>query len=138
MSEQTTEPSSSPLTPCEMLLGSLIESGEIHLVVKNEGVTAELRGRGELRASPQWLTIEVAGGPDHVHLRRGALARAEFSAEPGKNRSVRFLDGGGRVLLACLLPGTREGAPAYAPDRVRALERLEAAHRREAPGGGAS
>jgi hypothetical protein len=115
--------------PLEGLLASLVDCDELRLVVKNDAATAELRGRATLRTGPEWLTIEVDGGPDHVHVRRGSLASAEFSTAPGKNHSVRFFGPDGRGALACIVPGTNDGASDYSPDRRRAFEAIEAAHR---------
>lgn len=115
--------------PLEELLASLIDLEEIRLVVKNDAATAELRGPATLRTGPQWLTIEIGRGPDHVHVRRGQLVSAEFSAVPGKNLAVRFFGGDGQAIVACLLPGTNDGATDYSPKRRQAFEAIEAAHR---------
>lgn len=118
-----------PCDPLEELLASLVACEEVRLIVKNEGATAEIRGRATLRIGPQWLTIEVGGGPDHVHVRRGELASAEFATVPGKNLGVRFFGADGRAILACILPGTNDGATDYSPDRRRAFDAIETAHR---------
>lgn len=112
--------------PLEELLASLIDCEEIRLVVKNDAATAELCGHATLRTGPQWLTIEIGGGPDHVHVRRGDLVSAEFSTVPGKNLGVRFFGADGEAILACILPGTNDGATDYSPKRRQAIE---AAHR---------
>lgn len=117
------------LDPLEELLASLVACEEIRLVVKNAGATAELRGHATLRSGPQWLTIEIGGGPDHAHVRRGELVSAEFSAVPGKNLGVRFFGADGRVILACILPGTNDRATDCSPRRRQAFEAIEAAHR---------
>jgi hypothetical protein len=115
--------------PLEELLASVVAGEEIRLVVKNDGATAELRGRATLRTGPQWLTIEIGGGPDHVHVRRGDLVSAEFFALRGKNVGVRFFDADGRAILACIVPGTNDGATDYSPKRRQAFDAIETAHR---------
>lgn len=115
--------------PLEALLAELVAGEEIHLVVKNDAVTSELRGRGAFRSGEDWLTIEVGGGPDHVHVRRGQLVSAEFVVVPSKNRSVRFYAEDGRVVLTCIVPRTKDGDPNASLDRVRALEQIESSHR---------
>lgn len=130
MNEETVTPGSPQSDdPLEGLLASLVACGEIRLVVKNDAAIADLRGPATLRVGPEWLTIEVDGGPDHAHVRRGELASAEFTSVPGKNLGVRFFGVDGRTILACIVPGTNDGATDYSPDRRRRFDAIEAAHR---------
>jgi Haem utilisation ChuX/HutX len=115
--------------PLEALLAEIVDCEEVHLVVKNEAATSELRGRGALRTGDEWLTIEIGGGSDHVHVRRGQLASAEFVVTPGKNRGVRFHAEDGRVVLTCIVPRTKEDDPNRSAERLHRFERIEANHR---------
>jgi len=113
----------------EDLLGAIIACGEVHLVVKNAGATAELRGEARLSIGEEWLTIELVGTPDHLHVRRAALTGAEFLTEASKNRGVCFLAEEGQPVLTCRLPGTAEGRPGYSAERRAAFDALEASDR---------
>ena len=79
------------MNPLEALLAELVAGEEIHLVVTNDAVTSELRGRGTFRAGEDWLTIEVGGGPDHVHVRRGQLVSAEFVVGEAREIGTKIL-----------------------------------------------
>ena len=113
----------------EDLLGALIVCGEVHLVVKNAGATAELRGEARLSIGEEWLTIELVGTPDHLHVRRAALTGAGFLTEASKNHGVCFLGEEGQPVLTCRLPGTAEGRPGYSAERRAAFDAVEASHR---------
>ncbi len=97
--------------------------------MKNRGATAELRGAARVSIGEAWLTIEVIGTPHHLHLRRGAVSRAEFLIGSAKNRGVRFLADDDQAVLACYLPGTADDRPGYSPSRRAAFDRIEARHR---------
>jgi hypothetical protein len=112
----------------EELLQALVACDEVHLIVKNVGATAELRGAARLSIGESWLTIEVVGTPHHLHVRRGALSRAEFLTGGTKNCGVRFLMDEDQAVLACYLPGTAEDRPGYSSSRRAAFDRLVARH----------
>ena len=113
----------------EDLLVAILACGEVHIVVKNAGVTAELRGEARLSIGEEWLTIELVGTPDHLHVLRAALTGAEFLTEASKNRGVCVLGEEGHPVLTCRLPGTAEGRPGYSAERRAAFDALEASHR---------
>jgi hypothetical protein len=113
----------------EELLQAMVALEEVHLVVKNAGATAEFRGATRLSTGEEWLTIEVVGTPHHLHVRRGALHRAEFLTDGSKNCGVRFLGDADQPLLTCYWPGTAEDRPGYLPSRRVAFDRIEAGYR---------
>ena len=108
----------------EDLLRTIVACGEVHLVVKNAGATAELRGEATVSSGEGWLTIELVGTPDHLHVRRCALIRAEFLTEPAKNRAVRFLGQDDQVVLTCHLRSTVESHPEYSAERRAAFDEI--------------
>jgi len=116
-------------SPLEDLLSAIVACGEVHLVVKNAGATAEFRGKATASIGEEWLTIQLVGTPDHVHVRRAALTGAEFLVEPSKNCGVLFLSDDDEPVLTCRLPGTAEDRPGYSAERRAAFDRVEARHR---------
>lgn len=113
----------------EDLLLAILACGEVHLVVKNAGATAELWGEARVKVSPEWLTIELVGTRDHLHVRRAALAGAAFLTEASKNRGVQFLEGEEHPVLTCRLPGTAKGRPDYCAERRAAFDQIETQYR---------
>lgn len=118
------------IDPLEALLEELLRWDEVHLIIKNEAATAELRGRTRLRRGAEWLTIELEESASHAHIRRGAISRAEFLSAPGKSRGVRFLAADHSPAVTCFLPGTAADREGFSASRLETFERLEMAHRR--------
>jgi hypothetical protein len=110
----------------EDVLRAIVACGEVHLVVKNAGVTAELRGQATISSGEEWLTIELLGTPDHLHVRRCALIQAEFLTEAAKNRGVRFTGHDDQVILTCHVRGTAESRPEYSAERRAAFDEIAA------------
>lgn len=122
-SEQVVAASSERL---ESVLKALLEQPEVHLVVKTGNAVAELRGRGAMRSSRQWITIEIDGGPSHVHVRCGGISGAEFVERPDGNCGVRFHGTDGREIVACFLPHTNPSRLQFSEANRRVFERLRA------------
>lgn len=116
-------------SPLEELLNGLLTCEEVNLVVRNGRATAEIRGAAHLRIGDEWLTINMEGRTDHVHVQRGSLVQAEFLVVPGKNKAVRFFDDDGQTVLTCYLPGTGEGRSDFSSTRQAAFTRLETSAR---------
>jgi hypothetical protein len=110
----------------EDMLRAIAACGEVHLVVKNAGATAELRGQATISSGEEWLTIELLGTPDHLHVRRCALIRAEFLTDAAKNRCVRLIGHDDQVILTCHLRGTAESRPEYSAERRAAFDEIAA------------
>jgi putative heme iron utilization protein len=108
------------------LLETLAGWDEIRFVVRNQSAIAELCGKPTVRHSDEYLTIEIAGSPDHLHVRTSALVRAELAGGAERNCLVRFLDSSGEPVLTCYVPRTNPVKGDFEPARAAAFESLKA------------
>jgi hypothetical protein len=122
------EAQAAPAGPLEALIEELAGLEELHLVVNTGAAAVELRGKASARRGPQWLTLEMAGSPDHIHLRRSEIAAARPMASTRGNRAVRFFSADGRALMTVYLPGTSPERSDFKPERAQALDRVLQRH----------
>jgi hypothetical protein len=108
------------------LLEALAGWDEIRFVVRNESAIAELCGKPTVRRTEEYLTIELSGSPDHLHVRHSALARAEVAGGAERNCFVRFFDPAGAPVLTCYVPRTNRAKSDFDPARRAAFEALKA------------
>jgi hypothetical protein len=108
------------------LLEALAGWDEIRFVVRNQSAIAELCGKPTVRRSEEYLTVEISGSPDHLHLRQNALARAEIAAGAERNCFVKFLDPAGELVVTCYVPRTNRARADFDPVRRAAFDALKA------------
>ena len=86
------------------LLSDIIVNNDVLLVVKNNGVTSEIRSNSlNIRQKEKWITRDN-DGPAHIHVSSELIKSAEFIQEIKPERtsfSVQFFhEYGERVLAA--------------------------------------
>lgn len=109
----------------EVFLKSLCEGGDRILIVKQDGVISEIRGKVECSYTAEWITLKMPGCRCHVHVARAALAKAAFvvrtKAEGQMSYSVEIKSRAGALLLKIYFPAASDEPAAVPYERLRAL-----------------
>lgn len=86
------------------LLSDLVKIDDVLFIIKNNGVTSEIRGNSlNVRQKDKWITIGDNDGPAHMHVNSELVKRAEFIQEEKPEKisfSVRFFDENDERILA--------------------------------------
>lgn len=107
------------------LLREIAQWEEARFIVRNDAAIAEICGKARIREGDEYVTIEITGSPDHLHLRRAGLARAAFVPGKQRNCSVRLLGPDGRTpVLNCYLPRSGSGKDDFDPHRREQFDSL--------------
>jgi len=87
------------------LLADIVRVDDVLLIVKNNGVTSEMRSNSlSIRQKEQWITMGENEGPCHMHVNVDIIKNVEFVMEKKPDRtsySVRFFDENGTRVLGC-------------------------------------
>ena len=87
------------------LLADIVRVDDVLLIVKNNGVTSEMRSNSlSIRQKEQWITMGENEGPCHMHVNVDIIKNVEFVMEKKPDRtsySVRFFDENGVRVLGC-------------------------------------
>ena len=87
------------------LLADIVRVDDVLLIVKNNGVTSEMRSNSlSIRQKEQWITMGENEGPCHMHVNVDIIKNVEFVMEKKPDRtsySVRFFDENGTRILGC-------------------------------------
>jgi putative heme iron utilization protein len=93
----------------EVFLQSLCAGSERILIVKQDGVISEIRGKVECSYTEEWITLKMPDCRCHIHLARAELARATFvvraKAEGRMSYCVEIKSQEGVQLLKVYFPG---------------------------------
>ena len=96
------------------LLSDIIANDDVLLVVKNHGVTSEIRSNSlNIREKEKWITIGDNDGPAHMHVNSELIKSAEFIQEIKPERtsfSVQFFDEYGERILAAFFIKMYDGS----------------------------
>lgn len=86
------------------LLSDLVKIDDVLFIIKNNGVTSEIRGNSlNVRQKDKWITIGDNDDPAHMHVNSELVKRAEFIQEEKPEKisfSVRFFDENDERILA--------------------------------------
>jgi putative heme iron utilization protein len=88
----------------KQILEDLLKIDDILFIVKNQGVTSEIKGNFlTLRQKENWITIGDEKGPCHMHINTDYISKAKFVIEEKVERtsySVMFFEKNDERVLA--------------------------------------
>ena len=110
------------------LLSDLIKINDILLIIKNNGVTSEIRSNSlSIRQKNKWITIGNNDGPAHIPLNSELIKFAEFIQEQKPEKisfSVRFFDKSGERILAAFFTKMYDDSKQLVIERKKLYDQL--------------
>jgi len=110
------------------LLSDIITNDDVLLVVKNNGVTSEIRSTSlSIRQKEKWITIGDNDGPAHMHVNSELIKSAEFiqKIKPGRiSFSVQFFDEDGEHVLTAFFTKMYDDSKKLIPARKKTYDDL--------------
>lgn len=110
------------------LLSDLIKIDDILLIIKNNGVTSEIRSNSlSIRQKDKWITIGDNDGPAHMHLNSELIKFAEFIQEQKLEKisfSIRFFDESGERILAAFFTKMYDDSKQLVAERKKLYDQL--------------
>ena len=110
------------------LLSDIITNDDVLLVVKNNGVTSEIRSTSlSIRQKEKWVTIGDNDGPAHMHVNSELIKSAEFiqKIKPGRiSFSVQFFDEHGERVLTAFFTKMYDDSKKLIPARKKTYDDL--------------
>ena len=110
------------------LLSDIITNDDVLLVVKNNGVTSEIRSTSlSIRQKEKWITIGDNDGPAHMHVNSELIKSAEFiqKIKPGRiSFSVQFFDEHGERVLTAFFTKMYDDSKKLIPARKKTYDDL--------------
>ncbi|MHA7647770.1 ChuX/HutX family heme-like substrate-binding protein [Nitrosopumilus sp. S4] len=85
------------------LLSDLVKIPDVLFIVKNQGVTSEVRSPLSIKQKEKWITLGENDGPAHMHVDSELIKSAKFVEEEKPERtsfSVRFFNEANERVLA--------------------------------------
>jgi putative heme iron utilization protein len=109
------------------LLSDIVKIDDVLFIVKNQGVTGEIRSPLSIRQKEKWITIGENDGPAHMHVDSEMISSAEFVQEEKPERtsfSVRFFNKDKQRVLAAYFTKMYDDSKMLIPERKNMYEQL--------------